>query len=70
MRIRGHFSKPKAIREQKVWEALLLTYSEWVEEVRQRKKERKKERKKQYLSQLTQWLDKLPELQEASILVY
>jgi len=39
MRIRGYFSKPKGIREQKVWEALLFTYSEWVEVVRQRKKE-------------------------------
>jgi len=39
MRIRVNFSKPKRIREQNVWEALLFTYSEWVEEVRQRKKE-------------------------------
>jgi len=30
-----------------VWEALLFAYSEWVEEVRQRKKERKKERIKE-----------------------
>jgi len=39
MRIRVCFSKPKGIHEQNVWEALLFTYSEWVEEVRKRKKE-------------------------------
>jgi hypothetical protein len=39
VKIHGYFPKPKGIHEQNVWEALLFTFSEWVEEVRQKKKE-------------------------------